>query len=101
MISFLVGNQHYVVSGDFNRGFLERYPVLQYLIKADMQGLYHFVKYRGYQELYKGYLSKCHLCLDIRKFLANNNGFEELKPGDFYKQVTAYFDSVRRVKHLV
>jgi len=33
-----------------------------------------------------GYISKCHLCLDIRKCLAKE-GFEELQPVEFYCHV--------------
>jgi hypothetical protein len=41
----------------------------------------------GYQELSDGYVSKCHLCLDIRKYLASSGDYDELQPRDFYEQL--------------
>ena len=54
---------------------LDNRPVLKYLVKEDMQGLLNFAKDRGYQDLSEGYVSKCHLCLDIRKFLVSNQDY--------------------------
>ena len=66
---------------------LENRPVLKYLVKEDMTGLLNFALDMGYQELNEGYVSKCHLCLDILKYLASNGDYEELKPREFYKQL--------------
>ena len=35
------------------------------------------------------YINKCHICLDIRKFLVVEKGmeFEELQPVEFYKRL--------------
>ncbi|MHC4687522.1 MAG: radical SAM protein, partial [Planctomycetota bacterium] len=66
---------------------LENRPVLKYLVKEDMKGLLNFALDVGYQELSEGYVSKCHLCLDIRKYLASNGDYDELKPREFYEQL--------------
>ncbi len=60
------------------------HPVLGYLINSDFQGLYNFARERGFEEDPEGYLSKCHLCTDIRSFLALNFDFPELRPKEFY-----------------
>jgi len=44
---------------------------------------------RGYRERPSGYLSKCHLCADIRKFLVQVEDFAELEPREFYDQLEA------------
>ncbi len=62
----------------------EEYPILALLIAEDSEGLLHFAKGFGYKEREKGYLSKCHLCTDIRKYLFKKGEFEELKPKEFY-----------------
>ena len=64
---------------------LDRLPILSFLVNDDFKGLIEFAKGSGYQELAEGYISKCHLCVDIRKHLAEQDSFEELKPQDFYK----------------
>jgi hypothetical protein len=66
---------------------LENRPVLNYLVNEDMRGLLNFALDRGYREISEGYVSKCHLCLDIRKYLASMGDFEELKPRKFYEQL--------------
>ncbi|CAB1063887.1 hypothetical protein D1BOALGB6SA_8672 [Olavius sp. associated proteobacterium Delta 1] len=62
-------------------------PVLRYLIDEDMKGLLNFALDLGYQELDEGYVSKCHLCLDIRQYLVSNDDYDELKPTEFYEQL--------------
>jgi hypothetical protein len=66
---------------------LQNRPVLKYMVSQDMKGLFNFALDRGYQELGEGYVSKCHLCLDIRKYLASSGDYDELKPGQFYEQL--------------
>lgn len=61
-----------------------RYPVVNYLAYDDMEGLFKFAAEYGYVESKSGYLSKCDLCLDIRKHLALKDKFEELEPKEFY-----------------
>jgi hypothetical protein len=68
---------------------LETHPVLRYLIAEDVRGLLHFAKGFGYQEYGGGYLSKCDLCLDIRRFLVTQGDFEELRPQEFYEHLDA------------
>jgi len=66
---------------------LEAHPVLRYLVAEDIRGLLHFAKVFGYQEFGGGYLSKCDLCLDIRRFLVTRGDFEELSPKEFYEHL--------------
>jgi hypothetical protein len=63
---------------------LDEHPLLQFLIAEDVQGLYHFAQGAGYQESEAGYLSKCDLCLDIRRHLASRGDWAELSPKEFY-----------------
>ena len=58
-------------------------PVLGFLIAGDFEGLIHFAEDLGYREE-EGYVSKCDLCLDIRKYLVAKGGFKELAPKEFY-----------------
>lgn len=62
---------------------LEKRPILQYLINDDMKGLFHIAKHMEYKEINDGYVSKCHLCLDIRKHLSARSNYEELSPKKF------------------
>jgi hypothetical protein len=64
------------------------YPVLDFLVREDMEGLLRFAVERGYQVSREGYYSKCHLCVDLRKHLHAIGGFKELKPDDFYAHCT-------------
>ena len=66
---------------------LTKHPILGFLIAEEFQGLFQFAKDHGYQESEEGYLSKCDLCLDIRKFLEDKGNFKELAPKAFYKHV--------------
>ena len=63
---------------------LEKHPVLRFLTAPDLKGLFQFAKDFGYQESPGGYLSKCHLCLDLRKHLVSKKEFQELTPKEFY-----------------
>lgn len=63
---------------------LEERPVLRFLIAGDMRGLFRFAQDLGYQASQEGYLSKCDLCLDIRKHLVSIGDFAELQPKKFY-----------------
>jgi DNA-binding Lrp family transcriptional regulator len=64
---------------------LEERPVLKFLVEDDFKGLYRFAERSGYRESQEGYLSKCDLCLDIRKFLVTQSHFDELQPREFYE----------------
>ncbi|MCX6013558.1 MAG: hypothetical protein NTV30_09185, partial [Chloroflexi bacterium] len=59
-------------------------PVLKYIINQDFAGLIKYACDSGYKEQPDGYISKCHLCLDIRRHLARTGNFIELKPEQFY-----------------
>jgi hypothetical protein len=63
---------------------LDEVPILHFLIKNDMRGLFEFARTSGYQEPPEGYVSKCHLCLELREFLISVHDFQELRPGAFY-----------------
>ncbi len=64
---------------------LTRLPVLRALL-TDLKELYELGREFGYEEK-EGYISKCHLCLDIRRHLAKLREFEELKPKEFYDRL--------------
>ena len=66
---------------------LELLPVLAFLIKNDFPGLLDFAKQRGYKTRDQGYLSKCHLCVDIRTHLFQSGEFKELNPRGFYEAI--------------
>ncbi|MGQ9632274.1 MAG: 4Fe-4S cluster-binding domain-containing protein [bacterium] len=63
---------------------VEEYPVLGFLMNEDLEGLFQFAEDFGYGESKGGYLSKCHLCVDIRKHLVARGEFKELEPKEFY-----------------
>jgi len=64
---------------------LDELPVLKALL-ASLKDLYELGQQFGYQER-EGYISKCHLCLDIRRHLARHGEFKELRPGAFYEHL--------------
>jgi hypothetical protein len=64
---------------------LDERPVLQALL-TDLAGLYGLGRDYGYQER-DGYVSKCHLCLDVRRHLARHGDFCELRPIEFYERL--------------
>ena len=66
---------------------LNNHPVLGFLINQDFKGLLHYARDFSYEELKEGYISKCHLCVDIRKYLVTKQEFKELKPKEFYFQL--------------
>jgi hypothetical protein len=66
----------------------EEYPVLNYLIREDMDGLLQFALLRGYNPDEEGYYSKCHLCVDLRRYLNDKGGYKELKPDEFYHHLS-------------
>ena len=67
---------------------LDKYPVLSFLIADDIRGLLNFAHDFGYHESPEGYVSKCHLCLDLRTYLVSKAEFQELKPKEFYAHVS-------------
>lgn len=63
---------------------IEEYPILGHLINEDLEGLFRFAEDFGFSESSKGYFSKCHLCMDMRKYLVEKREFKELRPKEFY-----------------
>ena len=66
---------------------LDEHPVLRFLIAEDVRGLLRFTQDLGYQETREGYVSKCDLCLDLRRYLVSRQDFDELSPKEFYAQL--------------
>jgi len=66
----------------------EEDSVLYYLFQDDFRGLFELAEGFDYRELPEGYLSKCHLCADIRRFLVDKSSFTELTPRHFYEELS-------------
>jgi len=64
---------------------LDERPVVGALV-TDLKTLVELgVKEFGYKTRDEGYISKCHLCLDVRKHMAQKaDEFKELRPREFY-----------------
>jgi len=62
----------------------EQYPVLGYLMDGNLHGLFILAQEMGYRESRDGYFSKCHVCMDIRKYLSQRKDYKELRPKEFY-----------------
>jgi hypothetical protein len=72
------------ISGEID---LKSRPILKGLA-TDIKNLYYLGKSEfNYKEREEGYISKCHLCFDIRKSIAGQTEeFDELKPIELYHQ---------------
>ncbi|MFQ5905024.1 MAG: radical SAM protein [bacterium] len=58
-------------------------------LTTQMSRLYELGNEFGYKESKEGYVSKCHLCVDIRKHLVQQtNEFKELTPSQFYSRLS-------------
>lgn len=69
---------------------LDDHPVIARLVSLKgIEELHRFgVKEFGYRELEEGYISKCHLCVDIRKHVSEQtHEFKELRPSGFYRSL--------------
>lgn len=66
---------------------LSLYPILNFIIKNDFKSLNEFACQQGYAGENRTYYSKCHLCVDVRKFLATKDHYRELQPYHFYRQL--------------
>ncbi|MGD2144186.1 MAG: radical SAM protein [Anaerolineae bacterium] len=64
---------------------LDDLPALNALL-TDLQALLDLGKEFGYQQK-DGYVSRCHLCVDVRKHLAGSGDFQELRPRAFYRRL--------------
>lgn len=67
---------------------LTQRPILNAVV-TDLKKLYQIGAEKfGYNELRGGYISKCHLCIDIRKHIVQQSDeFEELRPREFYYHI--------------
>ena len=63
---------------------LKNYPILGYIVQADFDGLLQLAQEHGYLPNSDGYYSKCHLCVDLRKYMVKIDKFKELQPTEFY-----------------
>ncbi|MFX1573488.1 MAG: hypothetical protein ACFFB0_12115 [Promethearchaeota archaeon] len=74
----------------FNEGIdLDEYPILKALILRTIKDLYIFsIDHFNYEKLNDGYVSKCHVCFDIRRaIVSKTNEFKELSPLEFYSHI--------------
>jgi hypothetical protein len=64
---------------------LDEHPILSALA-ADLKRLFELgIKVFNYKQLAEGYISKCHLCVDIRRHIVQQTDeFRELGPREFY-----------------
>jgi len=64
------------------------YPVLSRLFARGLAGLLPYARELGYRLDPEGYMSKCELCFDIRKFLitTDRQGHPDLSPERLYSQ---------------
>ena len=70
---------------------LEEHPIIGALTsKRGLEKLFKLgVEEFGYRELRDGYISKCHLCVDLRRHIAlETDEFKELNPREFYRHLT-------------
>ena len=74
-------------------GLLDRfragdYPeLISILIEKGPYGLFAFAEEAyGYVPLEDGFAGKCHLCVDVRKYLVQLGDFPELEPAEFYER---------------
>lgn len=65
----------------------EKYPFLHTLFKRVVRGLFELVSNEYGFEPSKGYISKCHLCFEIRRYLVTKKKIKakEFGPKDFYE----------------
>lgn len=68
---------------------LDALPVVRTLVDSGPYGLFRFAeKEFGYKPPKAGYAGKCHLCVDVRKWIRNQTDeFQELSPAGFYQQI--------------
>jgi len=66
----------------------EKYPLLARLYESGINGLFEVAREQGFEPA-GAYLSKCHLCLDIRRYLVLDRKlkFPELTPLGFYENL--------------
>jgi len=70
---------------------LDDHPILARLVSnRGIERLYVYgVEEFGYRESRSGYISKCHLCVDIRRhIIEQTDEFKELRPKEFYRNLS-------------
>ncbi|MEF8787699.1 MAG: radical SAM protein [Planctomycetota bacterium] len=65
----------------------DEHPVLAAILSEDLKELVEFARGQGYEEREGGYMSRCDVCIDARKYLAETGDYEELQPREFYRQI--------------
>ncbi|MFC1743291.1 radical SAM protein [Candidatus Riflebacteria bacterium] len=67
----------------------EKYPIIATLFLSGINGLFKMAIKKSGFKTQKKFISKCHLCLEIRSFLAlkNKSDFPELRPENFYENL--------------
>ncbi len=64
---------------------LDDKPVIDALV-TNLEALYELGKSLGYRELEEGYVSMCHLCIDLRRWtVEKTDEFRELSPKEFHR----------------
>lgn len=64
-----------------------KYPLLSALFEQGIAGLMEIARDFGYVPQRPGYLNKCDLCTEMRRYLSQKDGgwFRELNPREFYR----------------
>ena len=83
-----LGDAHYLEK-IFEGIDLKNRPILEILATKGVQGLLKLAKDQfDFQPSHEGYISKCHLCQDIRAHIVQvTDQFEELRPIEFYQNL--------------
>ena len=61
--------------------------LVRILVREGPFGLMKFAEEYGFKESPDGYVGKCHLCVDVRKFLNSIDNFPGLNPKGFYENL--------------
>ncbi|MEM2149814.1 MAG: radical SAM protein, partial [Nitrososphaerota archaeon] len=71
---------------------LDEKPILDILINRNLEELYNYaVREFNYKEREDGYISKCDLCLDIRRCIATQSKeYLELSPIEYYQHLNSH-----------
>ncbi len=64
---------------------LKERPILNYIANDDFKGLFAFAQQSGFEPSSEGYLSKCHLCMDVRRHFVSQASYIELAPREMYE----------------
>ncbi|MEO0183238.1 MAG: radical SAM protein [candidate division WOR-3 bacterium] len=66
---------------------MNEFPIVSALF-TDLKNLYELGNTFSYRDENEGYISGCHLCIEIRRHIVSKTDkFKELKPCEFYKSV--------------